>query len=197
MRRLSGLRSSWDGLQCLHAFAIVVSIIQPLLIFIHFFLPSRSGRRKPSVKGFCFHSSFSSAMGIVLRTGVGEKDPVLLSVPSLPLYTALSRNEKKKRECTKWCVCAERELCLPPPPSFPSPPPFLKFGLVGAHSGRFLKCVERESAAREKTVPCVALVLRSLEERTDGRCCCCCCCHHHHRDDARGTLRVLLGVEGP
>lgn len=58
-------------------------------------------------------------MGIVLRTGVGEKDPVLLSVPSLPLYTALSRNEKKKKGMYKMvCVCGKGAV-LAPSPLFP------------------------------------------------------------------------------
>lgn len=111
---------------CVHAFAIVVTIIQPLPIFIPFFLLSCSGRRKQkklSVTGFfcllllLLFLLHLSAMGTVLQTGTGEEvpRPVLLSLFFFFLCTVHSRNEKKRKECTKWCVCARGSCARPPP----------------------------------------------------------------------------------
>lgn len=69
------------------------------------------------LKVFVFTPPFSSAMGTVLQTGMGEEDPVLLSVSPFPFTLRLVEMRKKKGNVQNG-VCAERELCARPSPLF-------------------------------------------------------------------------------
>lgn len=54
-------------------------------------------------------------MMMVLQTGTGEEDPVLLYVFFFPPF-ALRVEMRKRKECTKWCVCARVGAVLAPCP---------------------------------------------------------------------------------
>lgn len=107
------------------------------------------------LKVFVFTPPFSSAMGTVLQTGMGEEDPVLLSVSPFPFTLRLVEMRKKKGMYKMVCVRKGSCVLAPPPSSLSPPPPFLKCGLVGVHSGRFFKmCEARECSQGEDCAVC-------------------------------------------
>lgn len=69
------------------------------------------------LKVFVFTPPFPLQWGLCCGQAWKRTQCCRLSPSPLPLYTVLSRNEKKKKGNVQNGVCAERELCSPPPPS--------------------------------------------------------------------------------
>lgn len=144
----------------MHAFAIVVTIIQPLPIFIPFFLLSCSGRRKQKncpLQGFlsvtppplpppplCHGDCVANRHR---RRGAPPSAAIVFLFFFFPLCTVHSRNEKKKKGVYKIVCVRAWELCSPSP--LPCLLPSSSLGLLGYNiADVFLKCEVRVCSER-------------------------------------------------